>query len=844
MKCFNEGLLLLIILTFVCPVNYGQMSDSVITEWVQRFNYCDTCLTNVDEAHHIGIDAQGNVYSGGYSTTTSWGTYTNFDFCVIKYSPSGEQLWDARYDGAQHSQDLLYDMKVDDSGNVYATGPSLENDPNNPVYTTVKWNSDGVQQWVAHYNGTYQTSRSWAISIDAAGNSYVTGSSLEGSDYVMATVKYDPSGVQQWVSKYSVSPTQEGVAIVTDNIGNVYVAGRIYTNGNNNGNDYITIKYNSAGVEQWHQIYNGAIGRDDIPTAIVLDSDQNIYVTGRSKSQGLNGYWDDFCTIKYNPAGDQQWIARYDGPIHGPDDARDIVYDSTSNAVVVTGSSYYNTSFSTFLTIKYNITTGDTIWTARYYTPYGSHDGANAITNDAFGNIYIIGGSIGNGTLYDYATVKYDQNGRQLWVRRYDGAQGLDYGYDIAADNTGSVYVTGTSPVSPTGPDYLTIKYSELTTFQLSVNISNGWNMVSVPGINPDGQGVNTWWPDLTGIVYKFVPGSGYSGITTTTPGQGYWLKNTITNVYNTGDEWPSGGIQAVAHDPISAAQGWNMIGGYENSVNATALTTTPSGQIVFPIYKYIPGSGYQAATTIDPGYGYWVKTASACQINVPDMMAKGNSNIANNFKDDLPISQVNWGKITVTDAAGQSYTLYAVKGQVDLNKYELPPLPPAGIFDARFSSGRIAEDINSDFQTIDMSSVVYPVKVKVENMDIRLQDVTGKEINVNVKKGEEITISNLSTNKIMVSGNVIPDKYALEQNYPNPFNPSTTINFSLPEAANVTLTIYNTLGQKVTELVNSKLEAGNYSYQWNAKYLATGMYIYELKTEKFISIKKMLLIK
>ena len=143
------------------------------------------------------------------------------------------------------------------------------------------------------------------------------------------------------------------------------------------------------------------------------------------------------------------------------------------------------------------------------------------------------------------------------------------------------------------------------------------------------------------------------------------------------------------------------------------------------------------------------------------------------------------------------------------------------------------------------MSGVVYPVKVKAENMDIRLQDITGKEINTNIKAGEEITISNANIDKLMVSGQLIPDKYALEQNYPNPFNPSTTIEFSLPEnVKNIKLSIYNILGQKVAELINTSLIAGKYQYQWDAKNYASGMYIYELRTEKFVSIKKMMLLK
>jgi flagellar hook assembly protein FlgD len=96
-----------------------------------------------------------------------------------------------------------------------------------------------------------------------------------------------------------------------------------------------------------------------------------------------------------------------------------------------------------------------------------------------------------------------------------------------------------------------------------------------------------------------------------------------------------------------------------------------------------------------------------------------------------------------------------------------------------------------------------------------------------------------------MVTGELVPAEYALEQNYPNPFNPSTTIEFSLPEdVSNVTLSIYNALGEKVAELVSGSMVAGKYQYQWDAQNVATGMYIYELRSDNFVSVKKMLLLK
>ena len=372
------------------------------------------------------------------------------------------------------------------------------------------------------------------------------------------------------------------------------------------------------------------------------------------------------------------------------------------------------------------------------------------------------------------------------------------------------------------------------TTFQLVVSVLNGWNMVSIPGLHPTDQNVNTWWQyrDQGANVFKYA--GGYQSVTDAVPGTGYWMKHSGDRTYNVGDEWPAGGILTVPHDPITGITGWNLFGGYEQFVITANITTNPPGLQSGPIYKY--SGGYSVATTLDPGYGYWIKLTGAGQIIIPETLTKGET--VEWFPED-------WGRITLTDATGISYTLYAVKGQVDLSLYDLPPAPPAGMFDIRYESGRIAEDINSSIKAIDMKGVTYPLTVRVEGMDIRLMDESGKMINTNLKSGEDIMISDATIQKLMVSGELLPTVYSLEQNYPNPFNPSTLIEFSLPEdAANVKLSIYNILGEKVAELVNTSQKAGKYQYQWNANGVATGMYIYELRTDKFVSVRKMLLLK
>ena len=374
---------------------------------------------------------------------------------------------------------------------------------------------------------------------------------------------------------------------------------------------------------------------------------------------------------------------------------------------------------------------------------------------------------------------------------------------------------------------------STTLTFNLTVFISDGWNMVSVPGENPNGQGVANWWPGRTGDVFKY--SNGYQVITTTTPGEGYWMKHLGTNEYNTGDEWPAGGIEIVAHNPINATTGWNMIGGYEDTVLTSNITTTPPGLIEGPIYKY--ANGFQIAEEIVPGYGYFLKLSENGQIHITAVSEKVKEGLEVYFPK-------NWGKMIFSDAKDISYTLYAINGEVDLNQYELPPAPPEGMFDIRFSSGRIAEDINSSVKEIDLRGVTYPLTVKAENMDMRVMDETGKIVNVNLKKGEDVVINNPTVHKLMVSGELIPDKYALEQNYPNPFNPRTSIKFAIPKESDVNLSVYNVLGELVITLVNGQMKSGYYEYEFNAALFSSGVYLYRIKAGDFIQTKKMLLMK
>jgi hypothetical protein len=103
--------------------------------------------------------------------------------------------------------------------------------------------------------------------------------------------------------------------------------------------------------------------------------------------------------------------------------------------------------------------------------------------------------------------------------------------------------------------------------------------------------------------------------------------------------------------------------------------------------------------------------------------------------------------------------------------------------------------------------------------------------------------ISELATSVRLSSGD-LPNKFILEQNYPNPFNPSTTIRYALPHTSFVTLTVYNTLGQQVAQLVNEQQQAGYHDVVFRGDGLASSVYFYRIQAGEYIASRKLLLLK
>ena len=378
-----------------------------------------------------------------------------------------DTAWVRRYNGPADSADCAEAIAIDSHGNVYVTGLSQGRATYND-YATIKYNPNGNKLWVARYNGLGDSDdQAYAIAVDDSGNVYVTGRSVgRGTSWDYATIKYDYSGNQLWVSRYNGPDNwwDMSCAVAVDNSGNVYVTGSSVGHGSYiDGYDYATIKYDANGNELWVQRYNGPKDLLDCPDALALDASGNIYVTGISFDSVANGmlYKTDYATIKYNASGSQVWVKRYNGPANGIDYAHAIAVDALDN-VYVTGESGDMSTWSDYATIKYD-SSGNQLWVKRYNGILDIDDEARAIAVDDSGNVYVTGVteySRGSGTSDDYATLGYDADGVELWLFKYDGpANSSDEAYAIAVDESGNVYVTGYSFGIGSNKDYATIKY-------------------------------------------------------------------------------------------------------------------------------------------------------------------------------------------------------------------------------------------------------------------------------------------------------------------------------------------------------------------------------------------------
>jgi uncharacterized delta-60 repeat protein len=525
------------------------------------------------------------------------------------------------------------------------------------------------------------------------------------------------SVTQKWVARYNGpgNGVDEGKYIAVDGSGNVYVAGT--SKGITSGNDYTVVKYNSSGVQQWVQRFNGIANGNDYVSGLVLDASGNVYITGASQGPGHTGRNMDAVTIKYNPAGAQQWIHTFNG-FNGWSDLPTSLEIDPSGNLYIGGTTVY--SYEDFMTLKYN-SSGQLLWANAYTGEFLGFDYGSVSTFDAAGNVYTIGYAEGIGGNFNIEVVKYNSSGVEQWYRQYAGSLHLDdWGVSVLADAAGNVFVGGSASEVQTGYDITAIKYNSSGDQQ--------W-LREYNGPHPGGDFTSSMIFDATGNI----------------------ILTGVTNRFGT-----QGSDYATVKYDAAGVQQW-----------VSLYSGTPTGKDeAFDVASDAAGNIYVTGESAGNGslkdYATIVYNSFGEQKSVQRYNGPGNA-------DDI-------GRSIAVDAAGNIY----VTGR---------------------SMGR---GTNFDFATIKYS-------------------LSGS-INPTVLDAPAV-------NKLL-------------ENYPNPFNPSTVISYNIAVTGNVSLKVYDVLGNEVAVLVNGIQNAGTHNAQFDAGNLSSGIYFYKLQTESYTEKKKMNLIK
>lgn len=323
------------------------------------------------------------------------------------------------------------------------------------------------QNWISTYtsstsNDLISEDKAYSIEVSNSGYVYVTGfCSTDSNGTDIFTIKYDAEGDTVWTTFYNGTANSEdkAYAIVVDDEDNIYITG--YVTNDITGKDIIVIKYNSNGDRLWVKLYNGNSNGEDIASAIVLDRYGNVCIAGYTSTENRG---KDIIVIKYESSGYLRWFSTYNNyGVNADDMAYDLATDRYGN-VYAAGSSMASSCAGSedMITIKFSSWSGYNYWTRRQDGGIQSEDKAYAIVVDDYDNIVVTGYSTRSTTFKDVTTIKYSSYGSLIWINTKDNAGFDDYANCIAVTVGNGIVVAGTTQTSAlaASKDYIVIKYS------------------------------------------------------------------------------------------------------------------------------------------------------------------------------------------------------------------------------------------------------------------------------------------------------------------------------------------------------------------------------------------------
>ena len=394
-----------------------------------------------------------------------------------------------------------------------------------------------------------------------------------------------------------------------------------------------------------------------------------------------------------------------------------------------------------------------------------------------------------------------------------------------AADHKNRLFGGAATFTSNNEPDYP----GEGAGGTVEVSISNqaNWNLVGLPVETEENSYTQIFPNSVSNTLYAF--DAGYVSAEALEMGEGYWLRFDAE-----GENMVEGG--SVSEIPISLASGWNLVAGGSETIGVETISD-PDGIIVAnTLYGF--SVGYESSTVLEPGKGYWIRTSAAGDVTIGGGAARSRD-FVNRLESASSIS-----------FNGRELYFDAQVPQSEVISYSLPPVPPKGAFDVRFSTDLIYTGSTGN---IILSNPKGDLSVSYNISDNSKWILTSSSGEVYELFGSgQFSVDGMEEVDFILAKSTIsyePVTFGLQESYPNPFNPTTTIHYSVETEGLTSLTVYDMMGREIKSLVSGYMVPNHYSVVWNGtdnynRQIPSGIYLYRLTSGEFTDMKKVMLLK
>ena len=663
--------------------------------------------------------------------------------------------------------------------------------------------------WTRTYGGS-NTDRGRSVQQTLDGGFVVVGwtNSFGAGDIDVYLIRTDATGDTLWTRTYGGSGSDYGFSIQQTSDSGFVVAG--YTQSFGAGDiDVYLIRTDPTGDTLWTKTYGSS--QSDLGFSVQQTTDGGFVVTGSTTSFGAGSA--DVYLIRTDAQGDTLWTRTFGG---SSSDRGYSVQQTTDGGLVVAGvTSSFGAGLSNVWLIRTDAN-GDTLWTRTFGG--SSFDLGSSVQQTSDGGFVLAGwtSSFGAGSA-DVWLIRTDAQGETLWTRTYGGSH-VDIGQSVQQTANGGFVVVGNTGSFGAGVNDVYIIRADTQGDTLWTRTYGGSNVDIGQSVQQTASGGFV----LAGFTASF--GASGDDVWFIRLGEGgLQVEPTISSIADVSQDQ---GRQALLHWWAS----------YHD--------------LFFTVTQY-------SIRLQDPA-GEWIELGT-----VTARQADSYTYLTPTFGDSSA-NGIVWSRFQVTAHTNDPVVYYTSPVDSGYSIDNLAPAAPTGLV-ASVTEGLVVSlawngpvDHDFDFFRVYRQAATDTAMTLAESPEPAYTDTTAQEgksydywvaaldINGNESNNSQpVSLTVLGTEE--APG--LPTEFALHPNYPNPFNPTTTIRFDLPEAAAVTLLVYDLRGRELARLVDLRLEAGYHRVSWNGqatdgREVPTGIYVARLVTPEHTKSIKMVLLK